>query len=90
MYKNKRGFASRACEEPDDDFWLDCVEFESGSGWSVESDGLEVRSYTCPRCNRVLFQADVEMHGVIFIRCRKCRREVAIETKPRVKRIGFV
>ena len=51
---------------------------------------LEVKDYTCPRCKRFLFAADVSLHGVIFIRCRKCRREVAITTKLLMQRIGYI
>lgn len=71
--------------EPDE------VELELGTGVEhSDPDSLEVRAYSCPRCKRVLFEADVSLHGVIFIRCRKCKRKVAIETTPTMQRIGFI
>lgn len=71
--------------EPDE------VELEHGTGVEYsDPDSLKVRAYSCPRCKRVLFEADVSLHGVIFIRCRRCRREVAIRTEPIMQRIGFI
>ena len=51
---------------------------------------LEVKDYSCPRCGRFLFSADINLHGVIFMKCRKCKREIFVETKPIAQRIGFV
>ena len=71
--------------EPDE------VELEHGTGWENVTPGhCKVQAYNCPRCKRVLFEADVSLHGVIFIRCRRCRREVAIETQPIMRQIGFI
>lgn len=73
------------CEELDD------VELEQGFGAEmVDPYYLTVRDYSCTRCKRVLFKADVSLHGVIFIRCRHCKREVAIETTPLMRSIGFI
>ena len=71
--------------EPDE------VELEHGTGYEHVTPGeADVRAYNCPRCKRLLFEADVILHGVIFIRCQRCRREVAIETIPTMCRIGFI
>ena len=71
--------------EPDE------VELEHGFGTeSITPGSRRVQAYSCPRCKRVLFEADVSLHGVIFIRCRRCRREVAIETTPTMCHIGFI
>ena len=72
------------CEEQDN------VELEHGYAWESSSRSRSVKPYNCPRCKRILFEADVSLHGVIFIRCRRCRREVAIETTPTMRRIGFI
>ena len=72
------------CEEFDD------VNLEHGYAWESSSRSRRVKAYNCPRCKRTLFEADVSLHGVIFIRCRRCRREVAIETTPTMRRIGFI
>ena len=60
------------------------------AAYASRSQQLLTRAYTCPRCKRVLFEADVDLHGVIFIRCRRCKRKVGIETQPPIQRIGFV
>ena len=85
-----RGFGY--VDDVDDEEWeeLDDVELEHGFGSEHIVSGRDVRAYNCPRCKRVLFEADVSLHGVIFIRCRRCRREVAIETNPTMRRIGFI
>ena len=70
--------------EPDE------VELEHGHGYEEFSRKLEIRAYDCPRCERVLFEADVSLYGVIFIKCRRCKREVAVRTKPKMRRIGFI
>ena len=51
---------------------------------------IEIREYRCPKCNRLLFEGSIDVDGVIFIKCRRCRRERRIKTEPTVKRIGFV
>ncbi len=79
--KQVRGFGYVGDVEPD---------AELGFTESDSHEYLEVRAYNCPRCKRVLFEADINLHGVIFIRCRRCRREVAIETTPTMRRIGFI
>lgn len=77
--------------DPEDEFEPDDVELEHGFGSEhVKPGWADVRAYNCPRCKRVLFEADVSLHGVIFIRCRRCRREVAIETTPIMRSIGFI
>lgn len=69
----------------------DLVELEHGIGWENVTPGqLKVKAYNCPRCKLKLFEADVSLHGVIFIKCRRCRREVAIETAPIMQRIGYI
>ena len=71
--------------EPDE------VELEHGTGWENVTPGQrKVQAYNCPRCKLKLFEADVSLHGVIFIKCRRCRREVAIETAPIMQRIGYI
>ena len=80
--------------EPDewDDEWEEDERayFEYGHAYEARAERLAVRAYKCPDCKRVLFNADVDLHGVIFIKCRRCMHEVAIETKPTVQRIGFI
>lgn len=66
------------------------AELEHGFAHEESRAQREIRAYNCPRCKRVLFEADVSLHGVIFIRCRRCRREVAIETTPIMRQIGFI
>ena len=61
-----------------------------GFAYAEASDSIKVRAYACPRCERKLFEADVSLHGVIFIRCQRCKRDVKIETKPIMRRIGFI
>ena len=90
--KHVRGFGYVG-NDVDEEEWeeLDEVELEHGyASEDVRPGSLRVQAYTCPRCKRVLFEADVSLHGVIFIKCRKCKREVAIETTPIMSRIGFV
>ena len=90
--KRIRGFgyigdnvADDECEE------LDNVELEHGHASEHVTPGeVDVQAYNCPRCKHKLFEADVSLHGVIFIKCRRCRREVAIETTPIMSRIGFI
>ena len=68
------GYVGEAEEELDD------VELIEGFASEHVTPGLDIKAYNCPRCKRKLFEADVSLHGVIFIRCRRCKREVAIET----------
>ena len=90
--KRIRGFGYVGDDvDQEDEFEFDDVELEHGTGWEHVTPGqAKVQAYTCPRCERVLFEADVSLHGVIFIRCRRCKREVAIETTPTMRRIGFI
>ena len=89
--KHIRGFGYIGDDVDDDECEeLDDVELEHGYAWESSSKSLSVKAYNCPRCKRVLFEADVSLHGVIFIRCRRCRREVAVETAPIIQRIGFI
>jgi len=74
----------------DPEEYEELVELEHGTGYSVLSEHVTMRSYSCPRCNRVLFEADIDLHGIVFIRCKRCKRHVLIETKPQVRRVGFV
>ena len=77
--------------DQEDEFEDNDVELEHGYGTETITPGVRrVQAYSCPRCKRVLFEADVSLHGVIFIRCRRCRREVAIETQPIMRQIGFI
>ena len=86
-----RGFGYVDDVDPEDEFEPDDVELEHGFASEHVTPGeADVRAYNCPRCKRVLFEADVSLHGVIFIRCRRCRREVAIETQPIMRQIGFI
>ena len=90
--KQIRGFGYVGNEEPSqDEFEPGDAELEHGFASEYVIPGeCKVQAYTCPRCKRVLFEADVSLHGVIFIRCRRCRREVAIETTPTMRHIGFI
>lgn len=89
--KRIRGFGYVGDDvDQEDEFESDDVELEHGTGWEHITPGRQVQAYICPRCKRVLFEADVSLHGVIFIRCRRCRREVAIETQPIMRQIGFI
>lgn len=90
--KRIRGFGYVGNDEPsEDDLEPDEIELEHGfASEHVIPGSREVKAYTCPRCKQILFEADVTLHGVIFLRCRRCRREVAIETAPRVRPIGFI
>ena len=84
------GFIVEPFEDPDEEYEEEYeTEFEDGFAHEEASARIGVRAYTCPRCKRKLFEADVSLHGVIFVRCRRCRREVAIETAPIMRRIGF-
>lgn len=90
--KRVRGFGYVGDDNDiEDEFEIDHVELEHGFASEHVTPGeAEVRAYSCPRCKRVLFEADLSLHGVIFIRCRRCRREVAVETAPIMQRIGFI
>lgn len=91
--KHIRGFGYVGDVDPEEDEeWeeFDGVELEHGYAWQSSSRSRTVKAYNCPRCKRTLFEADVSLHGVIFIRCRRCRREVAIETTPIMRPIGFI
>ena len=89
--KRIRGFGYVPDVDQEDEFEDNDVELEHGTGYEHLMPGeADVRAYNCPRCKRLLFEADVSLHGVIFIRCRRCRREVAIETTPTMRRIGFI
>ena len=86
-----RGFGYVDDVDPEDEFEDNDVDLEHGFGTETINPGVRrVQAYNCPRCKRLLFEADVSLHGVIFIRCRRCRREVAIETTPTMCRIGFI
>ena len=85
--KRIRGFTEPYDPEQCDE--LDDVELERGFASEESGGDIEVSDYNCPRCNRLLFTADIDLHGVIFIKCRKCRREVVVETTPKMYRIGF-
>jgi len=87
--KRIRGFVEPY--EPDEweEFEDEGVVLEYGFASANEDSEIETKAYTCPMCKRTLFEADIRLHGVIFIRCRKCRREVAVETTPTMRRIGF-
>ena len=74
----------------EDEFEDNDVDLEHGFASEHVESQRAIKAYNCPRCKRVLFEADVSLHGVIFIRCRRCRREVAIETIPTMCRIGFI
>ena len=74
----------------EDEFEDNDVDLEYGFASEHVEAQHAIKGYSCPGCNRVLFEADVSLHGVIFIRCRKCKREVAIETTPTMQRIGFI
>lgn len=74
----------------EDEFEDNDVDLEHGFASEHVEPKRAIKGYSCPRCNRILFEADVSLHGVIFIRCRKCKREVAIETTPTMQRIGFI
>ena len=86
------GYVGDVDPEEDDEEWeeFDGVELEHGFAQEERRKSKAVRAYNCPRCKRVLFEADVCLYGVIFIRCRRCRREVAIETIPYIQPIGFI
>ena len=89
--KHVRGFGYVDDVAPEEEYEeFDDVELEHGTGCENITHEVDVQAYNCPRCKRVLFEADVSLHGVIFIRCRRCRREVAIETTPTMRRIGFI
>ena len=85
------GYVGNDVDEIEDEFEPGKVELEHGFGSEHVKPGYaNVQGYNCPRCNRLLFEADVSLHGVIFIKCRRCRREVAIETAPTMQRIGYI
>ena len=91
--KRVRGCAQSLPKEWDVDSeeWEEAEDIlEYGHGYETMFEDIQIRAYKCPRCKRVLFEADVSLHGVILIRCRRCRREVAIETEPTMHRIGFI
>ena len=78
------------CDEPFEEEYEEECFLEYGSGYFSPTGAVELKSYFCPRCGKRLFDADIDLHGVIYIRCKRCRRKVWIETKPRALRIGFV
>ena len=85
------GYVGDDVDDDIDELEPDDVELEHGTGWENFTPGrTKVRAYNCPRCKLKLFEADVSLHGVIFIKCRRCRREVAIETAPIMQRIGYI
>ena len=85
------GYVGDGAEEFEDELEDYDVELEHGfASEHVEPGRAQFSRYNCPRCNRFLFSADVSLHGIILVRCRKCRREVAIETEPTMQRIGFI
>ena len=89
--KQIRGFGYVGDVAQEDEVEDNDVELEHGFASEHVTPGeADVRAYSCPRCKCILFAADVSLHGVIFIRCRKCKREVAIETTPIMSRIGFI
>lgn len=75
--------------DPEEDEEYEQLTLDVGFAAANEGEGVEVRAYTCPGCKRVLFEADIDLHGVIFIKCRRCRREVAIPTQSERRPIGF-
>ena len=87
--KYKLGFFIDPLEDEEEDE-SEFTELEHGFASESSEEDVEVKPYNCPRCNRKLFDADVSLHGVIFIRCRRCMREVVIETAPTMRRIGFI
>ena len=89
--KRIRGFIVEPYD-PEAEEWEedDNVVLDYGYASVHSGEDLDVKAYSCPRCKRVLFVADVSLHGVIFIRCRRCRRDVAIETNPSMRQIGFI
>ncbi len=88
--KRVRGFGYVDDVDPEEWEELDEVDLEHGQASEHVEPNRAIKAYTCPRCKRVLFEADISLHGVIFIKCRKCKREVAIETSPIMSRIGFI
>ena len=77
-------------EDPDEWDEEDEPYFDQGTAYAEASDHIRTRAYTCPRCERKLFDADVSLHGVIFIRCRRCKRDVHVVTQPIMRKIGFI
>ena len=93
--KRIRGFGYVGDVDPYEDYdeeWEESEDLGLEHGYASEykTHSKTVQAYNCPRCKRVLFEADVTLHGVIFIKCRRCRREVAIETTPIIQPIGFI
>ena len=76
-------------DDEEDEEWEEEVFLKDGTGYANESDTIDTKAYRCPRCRKVLFSAEVTLHGVIFIRCKRCKREVSVETKPKMRKIGF-
>ena len=78
----------RCFSDWDDEEWEE--EFlEHGTAYANETDSIDTKDYCCARCGKVLFSAEVTLHGVIFIRCKRCKRKVSVETKPKMRKIGF-
>ena len=90
----KTQFPSEFPQQPedfvDDEDWEEMPEFDRGDGYESESEYVNLKPYFCPRCKRKLFDADINLHGVIFVRCRRCKREIAVKTFPEIRRIGFI
>ena len=72
-----------------DEEWEEENFLEHGTAYANETDTIDTKAYCCPQCRKVLFSAEVTLHGVIFIRCKRCKREVSVETKPKMRKIGF-
>ena len=90
--KRVRGFGYVGDDvDREDEFESDEVNLEHGFASEHVTLGVaDFKPYTCPRCERLLFYADVSLHGVILIRCKRCRREVSVITEPIMQRIGYI
>ena len=72
----------------EDDEWIEEQPyFERGDAYIISGD-VNVIDYTCPMCGRYIFKATQGSDAVIFIRCHRCRDEVAVNVRTR-RKIGF-
>ena len=72
----------------EDDEWEEEQPYlERGEAYAI-SDHVNVIDYSCPMCGRHLFKATQGSDAVIFIRCHRCRDEVAVDVRTR-RKIGF-
>ena len=89
--KQPRAFIVEPYEPEDEELDYDeGAGLEYGSASEYNRRYYDSKSYTCPKCKTELFHADIGVHGVIWTKCRRCRKEVGVKTTPDIRQIGFI